>query len=941
MRKIVAILLSIFFVMTMVTGCVSIPEEEEVLTQEVNAEEPSVDEQEEEPTPVILPLNFNREYPTMTAVGSVEPYGDYWYGRNNKVSEDLADFPALAYSLNISNKTKFSGMPKGYDRDALIEWGKYPGLNVDILHEYGFTGKGATIAYIDQPIGPHEQYEGANLHYKNNSSSDNSMHGPMVLSLLAGKDTGTAPEAEVYFYGHSGWELDQTTHAECLYQIIEQNEKLPEGEKITMVGFSDNIDDSESNAGAFRDAVKACEESGVMVFFCGDYGGGMFLPMTDKNMATNVVSAGFGGGVIVPTSGRTGAGGESGYDDYYYWGRGGLSWAMPYVLGLYAIVTEIDPSLTKAELLKMLSETATIANGLRIVNPIGFVASALRQVGRNDDADMLEQAVKERRQYFYAVMDTAVLSEGDISAIQKYLSNIDGVEVLLVDTASVPDAKTLYALLKEDAEARMGTVAGIQIFGTPDQVPAFNVEYRVQMKSGIDEGGVFLTDLFYGNFENDAEQISYGYNVLDHFNEGWGVDLVPQWPIARLPLNPGEFSGFFEKYDSFITQTALQRQRIVNFSNPIFRQHTHIDSFGRFLKRMDKEDIIDVPYTLYGNLDGRYPVDTRVEGNFTAENLAIENSAGIMELIINSHGQRDNIDQCIFEGEEEQRKSLINMATINTVLSENPYYLDCWTCLNGREMKNNLTTTALSGQCVGVFSATAIISDNGVDCDASVSRMAKSNFYYFYYNYFKVLQEGVSRSQAFFKAQQEYAKALLIDSQAGLRTGEGNYQFNLCNLLAYHNFGVIEPSAYMFTLAESRKSTISQSVNSVPKVITHSGDNGGSEGEANKSKPIGEEIQLSYRTNNRGLVTLRVTECTAQLMDNGRYRFVVSHTGVSLIPFTAFNTPDGELFIYSGSGGESTITFEMSEEEVRSCKEIGVDINKGAYFAYFETEQIK
>ena len=219
--------------------------------------------------------------------------------------------------------------------------------------------------------------------------------------------------------------------------------------------------------------------------------------------------------------------------------------------------------------------------------------------------------------------------------------------------------------------------------------------------------------------------------------------------------------------------------------------------------------------------------------------------------------------------------------------------------------------------------------------------MAKSNFYYFYYNYFKALQEGVSRSQAFFKAQQEYAKALLIDSQAGLRTGEGNYQFNLCNLLAYHNFGVIEPSAYMFTLAESRKSTISQSVNSVPKVITHSGDNGGSEGEANKSKPIGEEIQLSYRTNNRGLVTLRVTECTAQLMDNGRYRFVVSHTGVSLIPFTAFNTPDGELFIHSGSGGESTITFEMSEEEVRSCKEIGVDINKGAYFAYFATEQIK
>lgn len=941
MRKIVAILLSIFFVMTMVTGCVSIPEEEEVLTQEVNAEEPSVDEQEEEPAPVILPLNFSRAYPAMTAVGSVEPYGDYWYGRNNKVSEDLSDFPALAYSLNISNNTRFSGMPKGYDRDALIEWGKYPGLNVDILHEYGFTGKGATIAYIDQPIGPHEQYEGANLHYKNNSSSDNSMHGPMVLSLLAGKDTGTAPEAEVYFYGHSSWKLDQTTHAECLYQIIEQNESLPEGEKITMVGFSDNIDDSESNAGAFRDAVKACEESGVMVFFCGDYGEGMFLPMTDKNMATNVVSAGFGGGVIVPTSGRTGAGGESGYDDYYYWGRGGLSWAMPYVLGLYAIVTEIDPSLTKDDLLAMLSETATNANGLRIVNPIGFVASALRQVGRSDDADMLEQAVKERRQYFYAVMDTAVLSEGDISAIQKYLSNIDGVEVLLVDTASVPDAKTLYTLLKEDAEARMGTVAGIQIFGTPDQVPAFNVEYRVQMKSGIDEGGVFLTDLFYGNFENDAEQISYGYNVLDHFNEGWGVDLVPQWPVARLPLNAGEFSVFFEKYDSFITQTGLQRQRIVNFSNPIFRQHTHTDSFGRFLKRMDKEDIIDVPYTLYGNLDGRYPVDTRVEGNFTAENLAIENSAGIMELIINSHGQRDNIDQCIFEGEEEQRKSLINMATINTVLSENPYYLDCWTCLNGQEMKNNLTTAALSGQCVGVFSATAVISNNGVDCDASVSRMAKSNFYYFYYNYFKALQEGVSRSQAFFKAQQEYAKALLIDSQAGLRTGEGNYQFNLCNLLAYHNFGVIEPSVNMWTLSRN-SGKISQAKESIPKQTAQSGGGTVSQVvEVSEGKAYGSEIILTYGIENRDKVDWEITGYTAQLLDNDRYRFILTHTAEKPMTFSAFDPPNGQGFMYSGLGDENTIVYEMSCEEVRESETITLNIDGDAFFVFLHTYQLQ
>ena len=70
---------------------------------------------------------------------------------------------------------------------------------------------------------------------------------------------------------------------------------------------------------------------------------------------------------------------------------------MPYVLGLYAIVTEIDPSLTKDELLSMLSETATEVNGLHVVNPVGFVSAALQRVGRTSGAEELVQAVAKRQ----------------------------------------------------------------------------------------------------------------------------------------------------------------------------------------------------------------------------------------------------------------------------------------------------------------------------------------------------------------------------------------------------------------------------------------------------------------------------------------------------------------------------------------------------------------
>ena len=150
---------------------------------------------------------------------------------------------------------------------------------------------------------------------------------------------------------------------------------------------------------------------------------------------------------------------------------------------------------------------------------------------------------------------------------------------------------------------------------------------------------------------------------------------------------------------------------------------------GVFLGRMDKEfNLLDVPYRLYGNLVGQYPVSTDVLGGFTAENLATENDAGIAEFIINTHGQPDNIDKCYYVDGQEIRESFVNMDTINQVLDSNPYFLDCWCCLNGYGMIDNLTTTALNGKCVGMFSTTTTLSGNGENNRATVDEMKNSNF---------------------------------------------------------------------------------------------------------------------------------------------------------------------------------------------------------------------
>ena len=659
--------------------------------------------------------------------------------------------------------------------------------------------------------------------------------------------------------------------------------------------------------------------------------------MSNKNDYHNLVVEQWGGGnpslVYVPASGRTTAA-TMGGAEYIYWSSGGLSWTMPYTLGLYAIAYEIDPTLTQDDLREMIVDTAYDSNGMRIVNPVGFVAAALEGVGRSTEAKALLNAAAARQKYMYALMDTASMSKKDLQVVADYLAGITEATVLVCDTSAFSNAEELYTELQADAAARGGSIVGLQIFGTASMVPAFQVKYKVQMYTGVDDAGYFMSDLFYGNFNNDAEVIANDYNVMDHFAQDWNVDLVPDWPVARLPLEKGEFSAFFEKYNAFAAESGLEQLRLVNFSNPIFNQLRHIDDMSTFLNRMNSEfGLLDVDYRLYGNLDGDVPVTTKVLGGFNKENLSKENDAGTMELIINSHGQWNNIDQCIFVGGEEKRISFLNTNDINSVLDGNCYYLDCWTCNNGYEMQDNLTTTALNGKCVGMFSATAVISNNGVDCNASVSQMKQSNFYYLYYSYLKALHDGMSRSQAFCAAQQAYAAALVADSVNGIRSGEGNYQFNLCNLLAYHNFGVLEPLASAMVMSDAT-GYIAQAGHSVPKDTVQQsrpGNNNSERFSLTEGIPQGSAKTLRWTTNNMlqsGSYTIH--SYTAQPLDNGYIRFTIEYTAPKGMRVAAFNPPNGDilkLFGANTSDKRESQSFDLKVDDVHSVESITISFS--------------
>ena len=290
--------------------------------------------------------------------------------------------------------------------DALSIWGLDPGLGVNVLREQGYTGKGVTVAYIDQVIDEkfHSEYADSIVEYTDVSDPKEqpAFHGYAVLSLLCGKNLGVAPDVNVHYYSTNGDEGILYGVAECLNQIIEKNKALPDDKKISMVALSNNID-SRPGAEEAKKAEKALLDTGVMVWWCGDNDAFAFEEFSDKTNIDNIVPRfSYDNPTLcyVPSGSRTRANTGKKIDSYMYDEEGGLSWTMPYTFGLYSIALSIDDTLTQNDLRKLIVDTANYNNkNMRIVNPIGFVSAVLRRVNRNEDADKLEKAYKQSLNY--------------------------------------------------------------------------------------------------------------------------------------------------------------------------------------------------------------------------------------------------------------------------------------------------------------------------------------------------------------------------------------------------------------------------------------------------------------------------------------------------------------------------------------------------------------
>lgn len=274
----------------------------------------------------------------------------------------------------------------------LIEYGKNPGLGVRRLQRQGYTGKGVTLAIVDQPMRrDHPEYKNAPITYyevrpedKGMRSSNSSLHGPAVTSLLLGTSIGVAPDVTLFYVAMPSWQLDQNAHAESLYRLIDVNRSLPDGKKIRAISISDGGDPSEKNPEAFQKAIADAEAAGMWVFTV-DFPDLRLLPLgidpyKDKDDPTNYRPASWVRGIPsgqekhlwFPTEPRTLAT-ELEPGGYRYDEQGGMSWGMPYLVGVVALGLQEDPALTRANAVKYLWESATPWQDGRIINPRGFV----------------------------------------------------------------------------------------------------------------------------------------------------------------------------------------------------------------------------------------------------------------------------------------------------------------------------------------------------------------------------------------------------------------------------------------------------------------------------------------------------------------------------------------------------------------------------------------
>lgn len=247
------------------------------------------------------------------------------------------------------------------------------------MHARGITGKGVSIAIIDQPLlVTHAEYQKNLVWYEEDPSlagTEAQMHGPAVASILAGKTVGAAPGVRLFYFVKAfqkdGEDFSAAPYTKMLHRVYEINKQLPAGEKIRAVSISRGFGPDDADAAEFNEAKKKLAQDGVLVLTTDSLiftvSRTHFLDKPDNIKShcrpaywfepTDIRNYNNMTELLVPTDYRVTAA-PNGNGDYVAYANGGLSWAVPYLAGVYALAAQVYPQITPEIFMQAARETA-------------------------------------------------------------------------------------------------------------------------------------------------------------------------------------------------------------------------------------------------------------------------------------------------------------------------------------------------------------------------------------------------------------------------------------------------------------------------------------------------------------------------------------------------------------------------------------------------------
>lgn len=323
-------------------------------------------------------------------------------------------------------------MPKGFDIKRIMELGKNPGLGVRQLHKQGVTGKGVGVAILDQALlVDHKEYADRLRFYEEiniQRKSQAQMHGPAVASIAVGKTVGVAPEADLYYIAeqhgnrkNNEFEWDFTYLAQAIERILEINEQLAADKKIRVISISVGWNPKRKGYQEVSLAAQKARDAGMLVVCSSveQVHGFKFHGLGRKSLADPDVFESYEPGLfwkksyysgirtigakylLIPMDSRTTAS-PSGSDEYVFYRSGGWSWSIPYIAGVYALASQVEPTVTPDRfwvLAMKTGRTIELEHGAEkkkfgvIIDPAKLIESL--KAGKLADSKELEAALKE------------------------------------------------------------------------------------------------------------------------------------------------------------------------------------------------------------------------------------------------------------------------------------------------------------------------------------------------------------------------------------------------------------------------------------------------------------------------------------------------------------------------------------------------------------------